>query len=102
MLTSTVNEDGVSNLEYQVYRCSSGSNTTSNFTVRAADVASNVSTREFSITVNAPVSESFTSSGTFSVPAGVTAVDVLVVAGGGGGAVDTIDKWWGWCWRINF
>jgi NADH:ubiquinone oxidoreductase subunit F (NADH-binding) len=27
----------------------------------------------------------FTSSGTFTVPLGVTAVDVLVVAGGGGG-----------------
>ena len=62
-----------------------GSNTTYNFTLRAVDNASNTSSRAFSITVNAPVSESFTSSGTFSVPAGVTAVDVLVVAGGGGG-----------------
>ena len=61
------------------------SNTTSTFTIRAKDAASNVSDRQFTITVNAPVSQSFTSSGTFSVPSGVTAVDVLVVAGGGGG-----------------
>ena len=62
-----------------------GSNTTSNFTIRAKDAASNVSDRAFSITVNAPITQSFTSSGTFSVPSGVTEVDVLVVAGGGGG-----------------
>ena len=62
-----------------------GSNTTSNFTIRAADVNSNISDRQFTITVNAPVIQSFTTSGTFSVPSGLTAVDVLVVAGGGGG-----------------
>ena len=61
-----------------------GSDTTSTFTVQASDVDSNVSLREFSITISAPVSQSFTTSGTFSVPSGVTAVDVLVVAGGGG------------------
>ena len=60
------------------------SNTTSNFVVEAYDAASNVSTRSFSITVNAPVTTSFTSSGTFSVPAGIASVDVLVVGGGGG------------------
>ena len=81
---TTVNENGVS--KYQISGFSAvGSNTTSNFTLRAADVNSNVSSRAFSITVNAPVSESFTSSGTFSVPSGITSVDVLVVAGGGGG-----------------
>ena len=59
--------------------------TTSNFVIRATDSASNTSSRSFSITVtNVPVSQSFTSSGTFSVPAGTTIVDVLVVAGGGG------------------
>jgi len=59
---------------------------TNTFTISATDGA-NVTTREFSITVNAPTSQSFTStgSGTFSVPSGVTAVEVLVVAGGGGG-----------------
>jgi len=61
------------------------SNTTSNFTIRATDVNSNTSDRAFSITITAIVVESFTSSGTFSVPAGVTSVDVLVVAGGGSG-----------------
>ena len=62
-----------------------GSNTTYTFTVRAKDTASNTSDRQFTLTVNAPVTQSFTSSGTFSVPSGVTAVDVLVVAGGGAG-----------------
>jgi len=61
------------------------SNTTSNFTIRAKDVNSNTSDRAFSLTVLAPVQQSFTSSGTFSVPSGVTTVNVLVVAGGGGG-----------------
>jgi len=62
-----------------------GSNTTYNFTIEARDANSNATERDFSITINAPVIESFTSSGTFSVPSGVTAVNVLVVAGGGGG-----------------
>jgi len=61
------------------------SNTTSTFTIRAKDAASNVSDRIFSITVNGPQSTSFTSSGTFAVPSGVSSVDVLVVGGGGAG-----------------
>ena len=61
-----------------------GSNTTSSFTLRAADVNSNITDRAFTITINAPAVESFTSSGVFSVPSGLTSVDVLVVAGGGG------------------
>ena len=61
-----------------------GSSTTSTFTIRAKDAASNTSDRQFTITVLPPTSQSFTSSGTFTVPTGVTAVDVLVVAGGGG------------------
>jgi hypothetical protein len=61
-----------------------GSNTTSTFTIRAKDVNSNTSDRQFTITINAPATLSFTSSGTFSVPSGLTSVDVLVVAGGGG------------------
>jgi len=61
-----------------------GSNTTSTFTIEATDGA-NTSSREYTITVNAPTSQSFTSSGTFSVPSGVTTVNVLVVAGGGAG-----------------
>ncbi|MDA9761349.1 hypothetical protein N9C63_00310 [bacterium] len=82
--TTTVNEDGVSKFQISGFSAV-GSNTTSTFTVRAVDAASNTTSREFSITVNAPVSTSFTASGTFSVPAGVDAVDVLVVAGGAGG-----------------
>ena len=62
-----------------------GSDTTSNFVLRAVDAASNTSSRAFSITINAPTVETFTSSGTFSVPTGVSTVQVLVVAGGGGG-----------------
>jgi hypothetical protein len=62
-----------------------GSNTTSTFTLRAADASSNTTDRQYSITVNAPITQSFTSSGTYSVPSGVTAVDVLVVGGGGAG-----------------
>jgi len=62
-----------------------GSDTTSNFTIRAKDVNSNTSDRAYSLTINAPVSQSFTSSGTFSVPSGISSVNVLVVAGGGSG-----------------
>jgi large repetitive protein len=59
-----------------------GADTTSTFTIQASDVDSNVSFREFSITVTNYNVDTFTSSGTFSVPVGVTAVNVLVVAGG--------------------
>jgi hypothetical protein len=83
---TTVHENGVSKANISGFSAV-GSNTTSNFVLRAVDAASNTSSRSFSITVNAPVSESFTSSGTFSVPSGVTSVDVLVVAGGGAGTV---------------
>ncbi len=61
------------------------SNTTYNFTIEARDTASNATERDFSFVVAAPQSTSFTSSGTFSVPSGLTAVDVLVIAGGGSG-----------------
>ena len=81
---TTVNENGVS--KYRItgtLTADIASNTTSNFTLRAVDAASNTTSRAFSITVTPYNVESFTSSGTFGVPAGVTAVDVLVVAGGG-------------------
>ncbi len=61
------------------------SETTYNFVIRAYDSGSNVATRSFSITLLGPQIETFTSSGTFSVPTGLTSLDVLVVAGGGGG-----------------
>jgi len=76
-----------------------GSNTTSNFTVQAAVDADGLGTvtnytRAFSITVNAPVVQSFTStgSGTFNVPSGVSAVQLLAVAGGGGGGTGNINE----------
>ena len=64
---------------------STSSTTTFNFVLRAVDAASNTSSRAYSIRSRVPVSQSFTSSGTFSVPSGITQADVLVVAGGGGG-----------------
>jgi hypothetical protein len=65
------------------------SETIYNFTIQASDVDSNVSFRDFSITLSGPSYSSFTSSGTFAVPSGITVVDVLVVAGGGGGGSNT-------------
>jgi len=69
-----------------------GSDTTTTFDIVATatsteDSGTTTNTREFSITVKAPVVTSYTStgSGTFSVPSGISAVDVLVVAGGGSG-----------------
>ena len=61
------------------------SNTTYNFTIEARDAASNATERDFSFVVQAPQVTSFTSSGTFSVPSGLTSVNVLVIAGGGAG-----------------
>ena len=62
-------------------------NTTYNFVLRAVDAASNVSSRAFAITINKAITfQTFTSSGTFAVPSGVTSLnEVLVVGGGGGG-----------------
>ena len=66
-----------------------GTNTTSTFTVTATGDDATV-TRQFKITINAPVIATYTSSsGTFSVPSGISAVDVLVLAGGGGGGSGT-------------
>ena len=61
-----------------------GSDTVSTFTVQAATTNS-TATRQFTITVKAPVVNTFTSSSNLAVPTGITAVDVLVVAGGGAG-----------------
>ena len=81
---ATVHENGVSKAKFSGFNAV-GSNTTSNFVLRAVDAASNTTSRAFSIQVNAPAYSSFTSSGTFAVPSGTTGVTVLVVAGGGGG-----------------
>jgi len=91
---TTVHENGVS--KYRITGTLTAdivSSTTSNFTLRAVDAASNTTSRAFSITVTPYTVESFTSSGTFSVPSGVTSVNVLVVAGGasGGGGRSSVD-----------
>jgi len=63
-----------------------GVQTTYNFSVTATDTNGLTATRSFSIAVYLSAIQTFTSSGTFTVPTGLTAVDVLVVAGGGGGS----------------
>ena len=85
--SATVNENGVSKFRITGTPTNPSGNTTTNFVLRAVDAASNVTSRAFSITVNRSfTTTSFTSSGTFAVPSGVTALPfVLVVAGGGGG-----------------
>jgi hypothetical protein len=83
--SATVNENGVSKFRITgTLTTDISSSTTNNIVVRAVDVASNTSSRAFSITQIASGITSFTASGTFAVPAGITSVDVLVVAGGGG------------------
>ena len=65
---------------------STSSTTTYNFVLRAADAASNTSERSFSITSRVIAYQTFTASGTFAVPAGLTSLtELLVVAGAGGG-----------------
>jgi len=63
-----------------------GSDTTTTFSITATTTFGAV-TRQFKITVEAPVVTQYTSTGafTFSVPSGVTSVSALVIAGGGGG-----------------
>jgi hypothetical protein len=80
--TATVTDIGNGRLQFSNFPIV-GSDTTYNFTVQADDTNSNISTRAYSFTVQGPVFEIFTSSGTFAVPTGVTSVDALVVAGGG-------------------
>ena len=84
--SATVNENGVSKFRITgTLSADRSSFTTSNFVLRAVDAASNTSSRAFSISEVPSGIESFTSSGTFAVPTGVTSADVLVVAGGGAG-----------------
>ena len=85
--TATVHENGVSKFRITGTPTNPGGSTTSNFVLRAVDAASNTTSRAFSITVTRTTTyQSFTASGTFSVPAGVSNIEeVLVVAGGGSG-----------------
>ena len=85
MSVSTVHEDGVSKFKISGNPTDVSNNTTFSFDLKAIDAASNTSTRTFTISVVAPVFEVFNSSGTFTVPTGVTQVDALVVGGGGHG-----------------
>jgi hypothetical protein len=66
-----------------------GSDTTVTFTLSVTD-GSNTTTRQYSIIQKAPTITSYTStgSGTFSVPTGVSTVDVLVIGAGGSGGGD--------------
>ena len=84
-ITNTAAEGGTATFTGTISPLAS-SNTTYNFTLRAVDAASNTSSRAFSFTALGPQVESFTSSGTFSVPSGLTSAEVLVVGGGAGGA----------------
>ena len=63
------------------------SDTTYNFTIRVSDTSSNTKDRAFSITLIAPLIDTFTSLGGFSysVPSGTSSVTVMAIAGGGGG-----------------
>ena len=84
-LTNTAAEGGTAILSGTLP--TPGSETTYSFVLRAVDAASNTSSRSFSITARPPVQQSFTASGTFAVPSGVTNIaEVLVVAGGGAGS----------------
>jgi len=85
---TTVHENGVSKYRITGTLPTPGSETVYSFVLRAVDAASNTSSRSFSITARLPVQSSFTSSGTFSVPVGVTSIEVLVVGGGGAGSTD--------------
>lgn len=69
-----------------------GSDTSSTFTLRAtSSVGSQTADRTFTILVRAPIVQSFTTAttGSFTVPDGVTTMRVLVLGGGGGGGSGT-------------
>ena len=63
-----------------------GSDTQTLFTITATN-AESTTARQFGITVKAPYSQSITAAGsfTFNVPTGISAVQVLAIAGGGSG-----------------
>ena len=69
------------------------SQTTSTFTITASD-GTNTTTRQYTITVNSPTIQAFTSAGstTWTVPSGVTSASVLVVAGGGAGGTTALNR----------
>lgn len=78
------------------------SDETTTFSVTVTDDNSNSNTRQFKITVKAPQITTYTSgTGNYSVPSGVSTLDVLVIgsggpggsrSGGGGGAGGMVDR----------
>lgn len=62
-----------------------GAVTTFNFTVDATDEESQVTNRAFSIELRDQIVQTFAASTTWTVPAGITSVQVELAAGGGGG-----------------
>jgi hypothetical protein len=62
------------------------SDTTYSFVVRATDTVGNYVDREFNLIIKSPTVQSYTSVGStsFTIPNGVTNLQVLVVGGGGG------------------
>ena len=64
-----------------------GSDTTATFSVTATSEEDGTAVRQFKITVKAPQSTTYNSTGSFShtVPSGATAARVMVIGGGGGG-----------------
>lgn len=71
------------------------SETTYTFTVQAADPTGNTSSRQFSITVNPPITLTYTTAGTYTwtAPAGLTAIATLKMIGGGGGGSSGNGQW---------
>ena len=61
-----------------------GSDDVSTFTIRATSTEGGTADRQFTITRKAPQVTTFNSSGTFTVPTGLSSVNVLLVASGGG------------------
>ena len=66
--------------------------TTSTFTARVTDQVGDTADRSFSITIKAPITDTFSSgsytttvNSSWTAPTGVTSVKLLVVGGGGGG-----------------
>ena len=60
-----------------------GSDTVTTFSITATSPEDGTATRQFTITQKAPQITTFNSSGTFTVPTGLSSVNVLLVAGGG-------------------
>jgi len=62
-----------------------GAVTTFNFTIAATDEESQATNRAFSIELRDQIIQTFSESTTWTVPAGITSVQVELAAGGGGG-----------------